>query len=87
MEADAVKIVTNYEPMDHPSSRWLAYDEDTYDAEWIEGSWSSSSIVGYGPTEAEAIADLEDRERDADVERAFDHDLIVAAAVAMAFEL
>lgn len=37
---------------------WQAIDEETYDAEYIEGSWSSSSPIGLGKTEEEAIKDL-----------------------------
>ena len=47
-------------------NEWQAIDSDTYDAEYkageacasIEGSWSSSSPMGMGKTEAEAIEDL-----------------------------
>jgi hypothetical protein len=37
---------------------WCAYDEDTYDAELIDGEWISKHPVGYGATEADAIKDF-----------------------------
>ncbi len=36
--------------------RWLAVDDDTYDGGVDSGT---AYMIGYGPTEAEAIADLE----------------------------
>lgn len=62
-----MKLVTHFEypPIPMRDFDWCAYDSDTYDAELVDGVWTSSSIVGRGKTEAEAIADywaqLEDR--------------------------
>jgi hypothetical protein len=42
----------------NPDGEWFALDNNTYDAEYEDGRWFSRSIVGYGKTEQEAIADL-----------------------------
>jgi hypothetical protein len=52
-----MRIVTDYwaKPIPDRSFDWSAYDDDTYDG--AEDS-SNRNHIGYGRTEAEAIADL-----------------------------
>jgi hypothetical protein len=49
-------IVTHY--VDH-ADQWYAYDEDTYDG--AEDAGRRARTVGWGKTEAEAIADLKEQ--------------------------
>lgn len=51
-------IVTHYDPKPIPDRRfdWIAYDESTYDG--AEDS-STRNEIGYGRTEADALADLQ----------------------------
>ena len=53
-----MRIVTRYDPAPIPDRQfdWAAVNADNYDADPESGS-----IVGMGPTEAEAIADLEEQ--------------------------
>ena len=53
-----IKTHYDYPPIPIRSMDWSAVDEDTYDAELVDGRWVSSSPVGRGATETEAIADL-----------------------------
>jgi hypothetical protein len=48
-----------------PDNQWSAIDLDTYEAESDSVGWWSKSPVGYGDTEAAAIADLLDQLEDA----------------------
>ena len=41
-----------------PDGEWRALDLDEYEAESDVTGWWSCSLVGYGKTELEAIADL-----------------------------
>ena len=52
-----MNIKTEYDPKPIPSRAfdWSAYDEETYDG--AEDS-STRSLVGYGATKEEAVADL-----------------------------
>lgn len=52
-----MKIRTSYDPKPIPTSRfdWAAVDEDTYDGAPDSGNRNQ---IGYGASEAEAIADL-----------------------------
>ena len=54
-----MKIVTHhvYPPIPIRRFDWSATTDD-YDASFEDGEWRSSSPVGYGATEAEAVADL-----------------------------
>jgi len=58
-----MQIQTHYDPKPFPSRAfdWSAIDADTYDITGTDedGSPYSNHPVGYGPTEAEAIADLQ----------------------------
>jgi hypothetical protein len=62
-----MKIVTHfvYPPIPIRSMDWSAVTDD-YDAELVDGEWTSSHPVGRGATEQAAIDDLnqqlEDRE-------------------------
>jgi len=55
------KIRTSYDPKPIPfrGADWTAVTDD-YDASWEgeEDGWVSNHPIGYGATEAEAIADL-----------------------------
>ena len=52
-----MKIKTEYDPRAlMPSWEWLAVDDDTYDGAPDAGP--KARAIGYGATEAEAIADL-----------------------------
>jgi hypothetical protein len=53
-----VKIVTQLDPDAPSSSRWRAYDDETYDADCGLDGYFSMSPVGRGPTKEEAIKDL-----------------------------
>jgi len=50
-----MNIRTHYDPPPIPmrDSDWSAYDDDTYDG--------PGSLIGWGATEAEAIADLQEQ--------------------------
>lgn len=54
-----MKIVTDYAPPPIPDRRydWSAYDDHTYDG-------SPGSVIGWGRTEAEAIADFKEQMED-----------------------
>jgi hypothetical protein len=62
-----MKLITHYDPKPIPDRRfdWSCYD-DNYDADWQgeETGWVSDSIVGYGPTEAAAIASYNEQLED-----------------------
>lgn len=66
--ATGMKIVTHYDPPPIPmrNADWTAIEDNTYDG--------PGSIIGYGATEEEAIADLRDRwlerEMDRDMQQA-----------------
>lgn len=49
-----------YPPIPIRTMDWCAFDEDTYD-----GAEDSHPIVGWGATEAEAVADLKQLMEDA----------------------
>jgi len=53
------KVITSHDcpPIPVRSMDWSATFDD-YDAEVVDGQWTSSHPVGHGRTEAEAIADL-----------------------------
>lgn len=55
-----------YPPIPDRSCDWCATTDD-YDASWEgeETGWVSSSPIGWGRTEAEAIADLKEQLEDA----------------------
>lgn len=56
-----MKIITEYDPKPIPDRRfdWVAYDSDTYDADYDdERGFYSNSPCGYGRTEQEAIEDF-----------------------------
>jgi hypothetical protein len=57
---DHVDIDTEFQP----DNQWRAIDRNTYDAESDSEGWWSKSPVGYGDTEAAAIADLLDQLED-----------------------
>lgn len=52
-----MKIVTTYDPKPIPDRRfdWSAIDDSTYDGAEDSGTRNQ---IGYGKTEAEAVADL-----------------------------
>lgn len=50
-----MKIETYYSDV---AREWQALDADTYDAEFIKGTWSSGCPLGIGKTKEEAINDL-----------------------------
>jgi hypothetical protein len=54
------KIVTDYWAKPIPDRRfdWSA-TSDNYDAELVDGVWHGSHPIGYGATEAEAIAEYQ----------------------------
>lgn len=58
-----MKIVTHYDPKPIPLRcfDWSAIDDDTYDADLVDGSWIALGPCGFGETEAEAIADLKEQ--------------------------
>ena len=63
----ARKIVTHhvFPPIPIRSFDWSAYDENTYepgDQDGETGFYHGGGLVGWGATEAEAIADLYDQE-------------------------
>ena len=53
-----MKIVTEYytPPIPLRTMDWSAWDEDTYDG--ADDAGPRARLIGYGATEAEAIADL-----------------------------
>jgi hypothetical protein len=53
-----VKTSHDYPPIPIRTIDWSAYDDNSYDADYVDGNYVSDSIVGYGATEAEAIADF-----------------------------
>ncbi len=55
-----MKIRTSFDfpPIPDRSMDWSAIDEDTYDCDCDQDGFFSTDPVGYGRTEAEAIADL-----------------------------
>ena len=61
------KIVTHHKfpPIPDRSQDWSAYDENTYEPGDIDGETGQytggNCLVGWGATEAEALADLERR--------------------------
>ena len=61
-----MSIVTHYAPPPMPvrSFDWSAYDASTYDADCDQDGYFSNSPVGYGATEAEALADLQSQVED-----------------------
>jgi hypothetical protein len=63
-----MKIVTHFAHPPIPDRRfdWAAYDDDTYDVDFDQDGYFSHSPVGYGATEAEAVADLMSQLGDAD---------------------
>lgn len=58
---DHVDIYTEFQP----DNQWCAIDRNTYEAESDSEGWWSTSPVGYGDTEAAAIADLLEQLEDA----------------------
>lgn len=61
-----MRIVTThvYPPIPIRDFDWSAVDADTYDADCDQDGFFSQSPVGYGRTEAEAIADLKEKMED-----------------------
>lgn len=51
-----MRISTSQSP--YCATHWQAVDLDNYDAELVDGEWTTSSPYGTGRTEDEAIADL-----------------------------
>lgn len=62
-ETAPMKIRTThvYPPIPIREFDWSAVDEDTYDADCDQDGFFSKSPVGWGATEAEAIADLKEQ--------------------------
>jgi hypothetical protein len=54
---DHIDLDTEFQP----DNQWRAIDRNTYEAECDSVGWWSKSPVGYGDTEAAAIADLLDQ--------------------------
>lgn len=57
-----MRIITSYDPKPVPSDGcdWSAVTDD-YDVDCVDGEWHSTHPVGWGRTEAEAVADLKDQ--------------------------
>jgi hypothetical protein len=55
MDIKAVPDLTGYAPA---REAWAAFDTDTYDCDCDQDGYFSTSLVGYGATADEAIADL-----------------------------
>jgi hypothetical protein len=55
-----------YPPIPVRSFDWSAVDDDTYDADCDQDGFFSTSPIGWGATEAEAIADLKEQRRTRD---------------------
>lgn len=55
-----MKVVTDYwaKPIPLREFDWSAIDADTYDSDCDQNGFYSLGPVGYGSTEADAIADL-----------------------------
>lgn len=55
-----MKIATSYvfPPIPCRSYDWIAVDDDTYDVDCDQDGYFSTSPVGHGATEQEAIADM-----------------------------
>jgi hypothetical protein len=55
-----MKIVTHFDnpPIPIRSMDWSAWDDDNYDCDCDQDGFFSTSPIGHGRTEAEAIADL-----------------------------
>lgn len=51
-----MKIITHYNDI---ARQWYAYDEDTYDG--ADDAGRRARTVGWGETEADAIADLKEQ--------------------------
>jgi len=60
---NGVKIHTNHEypPIPVRNMDWSAVDDDTYDVDCDQDGFFSTSPIGRGATEQEAIADLLDQ--------------------------
>ena len=53
-----IRTSFDYPPIPVRNFDWSAIDEDTYDVDCDQDGYFSTSPVGHGRTEAEAIADL-----------------------------
>ena len=64
-----MKIKTNYDPKPIPdrSTDWSACDVEVYDCDCDELGYFSLAPIGYGATEAQAIADLKEQLEDEDL--------------------
>ena len=56
-----IKTHFDYPPIPVRSFDWSAVDDDTYDVDCDEDGFFSTSPIGRGATEAEAVADLLDQ--------------------------
>ena len=61
-----MKIKTHFDmkPIPDRNFDWAAVDEDTYDCDCDELGYFSLAPIGYGATEAQAIADLKEQLED-----------------------
>lgn len=53
-----VRTTHDYPPIPIRNMDWSAVDDDTYDVDCHQDGFFSTSLVGRGATEQEAIADL-----------------------------
>lgn len=54
----ARKVVTGVDTLAPVNQRWFAYDDSTYDADCDQDGFFSTSPVGHGATEGEALTDF-----------------------------